>query len=217
MIFKDREEAGRLLAKEIKKRNYQSPFVLAIPRGGVVVGNVIAKELNCPLDIVVVKKIGAPGNQELAIGAVGPEETVIWNEEICKQLEVSSNIKYKVLSIKYKERDEKDKSLRGDKKVPDLKDKTVILVDDGIATGATVEVAIKWIKTKNPQKIVIATPVAPPDSIEKLRPLVDDLICLTVESDFWAVGQFYEEFGQVDDEKVKNIISKFQINKYANK
>lgn len=209
MIFRNREEAGFLLAKEITKKNYVNSFVLAIPRGGVVVGEVIAKELNCPLDIVVVKKIGAPGNPELAIGAVGPEETVVWNEEICERMGINESIKYKALSIKYKERNEKEKALRGTRLPPDLKNKTVILVDDGIATGATVEVAVKWIKTKNPQKIVIATPVAPPDSIETLKPLVDDIICLSVEPDFWAVGQFYENFPQVEDEGVKTIISKY--------
>lgn len=210
MIFKNREEAGRLLAKEIKKRIRRladaNPFVLAIPRGGVVVGDVIAQELSCPLDVVVVKKIGAPGNQELAIGAVGPEGIVVWNEEICGRLGIERPASSRLSRDSGEARQEKEKTLRGNKALADLEDKTVILVDDGIATGATTEVAIKWIKSKNPQKIVIATPVAPPDSIEKLRPLVDDIICLTVESDFWAVGQFYQEFPQVEDEEVMKIL-----------
>lgn len=207
MIFKNREEAGKILAKEIKKKDYLAPFVLAIPRGGVVIGKIVAEKLKCPLDIVVVKKIGAPGNPELAIGAVGPEGVVLWNEDICGRLGIDESIKYEVLSIKYKERDEKEKVLRGDKPAPNLKDKTVILVDDGIATGATIEVAVKWIRSKEPKKIVVAIPVAPPDSVETLRLLVDEIICLSVEPDFWAVGQFYEEFGQVSDEEVIEILN----------
>lgn len=206
MIFKNRKEAGILLAKEIKKKNYLNPFILAIPRGGVVVGDIIAKDLNCPLDIVVVKKIGAPQNPELAMGAVGPEGVVFWNEEICQRLGVDIETRDQKLRTRNKERIEREKILRGNKPLPDLKDKTVILTDDGIATGATVEVAIRWIKTKKPKKIILAIPVAPPDSIKQLKPLVDEIICLSVESDFWAVGQFYEEFTQVEDEEVRKIL-----------
>ncbi len=207
MVFNNRNQAGELLFKEIKKRNYRDPFVLAVPRGGVVVAQVIASKLNCPIDMVVVKKISSPPNPELAIGAVGPEETVVWNKEVCKQLSIDESIKYQVLRIKYKEREEKERTLRGNRPLPDLKEKTVILVDDGIATGATIEAAIKWVKTKNPKKIVLAAPVVPADSVEKLKKLVDETIFLSVEPDFWAVGQFYREFPQVTDEEVINILA----------
>lgn len=206
MIFKDRQEAGSLLVAEIKKRNYQSPIVLAIPRGGVVIGDVIARELNCSLDMVVVKKIGCPGNSELAIGAVGPEDTMIFNEEISKNLGIDEETVSLELRTKNQERNEKERILRGNRPYPDLKSKTVILVDDGIATGATIEVAIKWIKSRNPQKIVLAAPVVPADNLDKLKSLVDEIIFLSIETNFWAVGQFYQNFPQVEDEEVGKIL-----------
>lgn len=206
MIFKDRQEAGSLLVAEIKKRNYQSPIVLAIPRGGVVIGDVIARELNCSLDMVVVKKIGCPGNSELAIGAVGPEDTVVWNEEICQRLGIERPAFVRLMADYGEARKEKEKTLRKDKPLPDLKSKTVILVDDGIATGATIEVAIKWIKSRNPQKIVLAAPVVPADNLDKLKSLVDETIFLSIETNFWAVGQFYQNFPQVEDEEVGKIL-----------
>lgn len=204
-MFKNRQEAGHLLAERLKKISPAEAVVLGLTRGGVVVAREIAQALKIPLDILVVKKIGAPGQEELAIGAVGPEGVVVWDEELCQRLGVDEKIKKEKLKIKNEEREEAERLLRGKEKPLDLGGKTVILADDGIATGASVEAAVAWIKTQNPQKIILAVPVAPPDAIEKLRPEVDDIICLQVESEFWAVGQFYKEFSQVSDEEVIKI------------
>lgn len=181
-------------------------IVLGLARGGVVVASEVARALKVPLDVLVVRKIGAPQEPELAIGAVGPDKIVVWDEELCQRLDLDEEEKKRLLQLKSQEREEKEKFLRRDRPPLDLKGKTVMLVDDGIATGATMEAAVRWIKTQNPQKIILAVPVAPPEAVEKLTPLVNDLICLQVESDFGAVGQFYEEFGQAEDEEVKRIL-----------
>lgn len=205
-MFKDRREAGQLLSQKLKKLKGEELVALGLTRGGVLVAYEIAQNFKAPLDILVVKKIGSPTNEELAIGAVGPDEVVIWEERLCQQLGVDDKQKRRLLNIKFQEREEKEKFFRQGKKALSLKGKAVILVDDGIATGATTQAAITWIKTQNPQKIILAVPVAPPDAVEKLKPLVDELICLKIEPEFWAVGQFYEEFSQVSDEEVIKLL-----------
>lgn len=219
-MFKDRQEAGRLLAEKLKNFKAGEAVVLGLARGGVVTAAEIAKALKASLDVLVVKKIGAPGNPELAIGAVGPpatparsaggrgpKKTVFWNEELCRSFGVDEVYRRKALWVKSSEQKEKEKALRGGRSVVSLKGKIAILVDDGIATGATVEAAITWIRKQKPKKLVLAVPVAPPDTVEKFKTKVDGLICLQIEPDFWAVGQFYKEFPQVEDEQVIKILN----------
>lgn len=205
-VFANRLEAGKLLAEKLKSPKGRETVVLGIARGGVVVAYEVAKKLGAPLDVLVVKKIGAPGNPELAIGAVGPQKTVVWDEELSLRLGVGEDYREYALKQKSAEQKEKEKTLRGQKPLPTLAGKMVILVDDGIATGATTEAAVAWIRNQDPKKIILAVPVAPPDSVEKLRSQVDELICLRIEPDFWAVGQFYQEFPQVEDEEVIELI-----------
>jgi putative phosphoribosyl transferase len=206
-MFQDREQAGKELAAKLQNyKKTKNLIVLAIPRGGVVIGKQLAKSLNCPLDILVTKKIGAPGNPELAIGAIGPNGTVVLNQKLLPQTgankEYIKNQKAKIKEdLKWQQ-----KRLRGKKPQPDLKRKTVILTDDGIATGATIEAAIKWIKTQKPKKLILAIPVAAPDSVAKLTPLVDELICLDQPYFFAAVGQFYQNFPQTSDEEVVQLL-----------
>lgn len=207
-MFRNRQEAGQILAQKLKDFKGKDVIILGLARGGVVVAWEIAEDLQAPFDVLVVRKIGAPGNEELAIGAVGPDKTVFWEEALCRGLGVDENYKKKILEIKAKEREEKEDLLRQGRKALLLKGKAVILVDDGIATGATTQAALFWIKSQKPQKVILATPVAPPEVVEKLRPQVDKLICLKIEPDFWAVGQFYEEFSQVEDKEVKRILDK---------
>ncbi len=206
-MFQDREQAGKELA--VKLQDYKKTknlIVLAVPRGGVVVGKQLAKSLNCPLDILVTKKIGSPGNPELAIGAIGPNGTVVLNRKLAPKTGANDDyLKNQKVKIK-KDLDRQQKRLRGKKRHPDLKKKTVILTDDGIATGATVEAAIKWIKTQKPKKLILAIPVAAPDSVAKLTPLVDKLIWLDQPYFFAAVGQFYQSFPQVSDEEVIQLL-----------
>lgn len=207
-MFKNREEAGRKLAKQLNnltiEQSNNSIVVMAIPRGGVVVGKVLADKLGCPLGVLVVKKIGAPGNPELAIGAMGPDGETIWNLGILGDLGVSKEEMEREIEELRKEVIEKIKKYKI--KNLDLKDKTVILTDDGIATGATMEAAIRYVHGKQPKKIVMALPVAPPETVEKFRNLVDELIVLETPEYFSAVGQFYEEFPQISDEEVVKLL-----------
>jgi len=205
-MFKDRTDAGQKLAEEIKKRNWdlteRDSIILALPRGGVVVAGKIAKDLKLPLDIVVTRKIGAPLNPEYAVAAVG-EHAIILNprEEIDENYLREQTAKER-LEIK-----RRLISFRGKKACPKLEDKITLLVDDGVATGLTMEAAIKELRFYHPQKIIVAVPVAPPDTIDRIKNLVDEIIVLSIEPLFFAVGQFYQSFGQTQDDEVKNILN----------
>ena len=205
-MFKSREQAGQLLAQDLLRYKDRKAVVLAIPRGGVVVGRAVADELDATLDTVVVRKIGAPGNEELAIGAVGPNGIAVWNEDLLPWLGIGRRAMEGLLQEKEQERRERERRLRGASPLPNLTGRGVILVDDGIATGSTVAVAAKWVKSQKPERIVLAVPVAPEEAVARLRELVDEVVCLSMPEEFFAVGQFYEEFPQVSDEEVKELL-----------
>jgi len=205
-VFQNRTQAGRLLAEKLKHLKGEETIVLVIPRGGVVVGAEIAKALSCPLDIIVTKKIGAPGNPELAIGAVGPEMIKVIDESLARRTGADEEYIEREIKKLSNEVIKKEKRLRSEKKPLEISGKTVILTDDGIATGATTQAALEYIKTKQPKKLILAIPVAPLESVEKLKPLVDEFIYLSTPALFWAVGQFYQEFEQVEDEEVIKIL-----------
>ena len=204
-MFKDREEAARLLAEKLKHLKSEDLVVLAIPRGGVVVGKILAQTLKCPLSVMVVRKLGAPGNPELAIGAVGPDGVSIIDWELARQTGADNDYIEDMIAEKKREIEERLKIFQ--KKPPDLANKVVILTDDGIATGATTEAAIAWIKMQKPNKIVLAVPVAPPETVEKFKNLVDELFVLEMPAFFSAVGQFYQEFPQIEDEEVIQLLA----------
>lgn len=209
MTFKDRREAGRKLAETLEEyKNSKDAILLALPRGGVVVADEIAKELNLPLDIVVPRKIGSPQNPEYAIGAITETGEGVWNkgeiEDIDKEW-LEKEIE--------KEKDEAKRRLkiyRGGKPPLALKNKIVILIDDGIATGLTLLAAIKSVKKQNPLKIIVAAPVGASDSVQIIKKEVDEVVCLYTPTFFGAVGSFYEEFGQTSDEEVINILQKYK-------
>jgi len=206
-VFQNRVQAGKLLSEKLKHLKGEDVVVLAIPRGGVVVGAEIAKSLSCPLDIIVTKKIGAPGNPELAIGAVGRGGVRVIDWGLARRTgadEEYVNQKTKQLN---NEITMKEKRLRDERKPLEIEGKIVILTDDGIATGATAEAAIKVIQSQTPKKLIVAMPVAPPESVKKLKSLVDEVICLSTPALFWAVGQFYQGFEQVGDEEVIRILN----------
>ncbi|PJE67514.1 phosphoribosyl transferase [Candidatus Shapirobacteria bacterium CG10_big_fil_rev_8_21_14_0_10_40_9] len=207
-MFKNREEAGRKLAdKLLSYKATKNLIVLAIPRGGVVVGKILSQALNCPLDVLITRKIGAPGNPELAVGAVGPGGIRIIDWELAKRVGADGEYLKAQSSKLQSEIQEREKKFRARKKPLEVTGKTVILTDDGIATGATIEAAIAWLKSQKAKKIILAVPVAPPEVVEKLRPLVDELICLDQPEFFAAVGQFYQEFEQVTDDKVVQLLA----------
>lgn len=203
-MFKDRKDAGQLLAKQLLQyKNKKDVFVLGIPRGGVVVAHEVAKALNVPLDIIIIKKIGYPGQEELALGAVSLDGFYI-NEEIA--FSVSKEYINEQIKIKQEEVKKRYSLFTGNKISYSLKNKTIILIDDGIATGATLIMAIQILRKQSPKKIIVAIPVAPPDTIKRLEKLVDIVVCLHEPIDFMAIGQFYSDFKQVEDEEVKRCL-----------
>lgn len=203
-MFKDRAEAGQLLAKElIQYKNKKDVLVLGIPRGGIVVAYEMAKALKAPLDIIVIKKIGFPGQEELALGAVGIDSYYL-NEELSAGISedyIKEHVKQKQQEVK-----KRYELFRGKKAMYSVKNKIVIVVDDGIATGATMIMAVQILKKQNPKKIVLAIPVAPPDTVKKLKTIADEVICLHAPVFFMAIGQFYHEFQQVEDEEAKQYL-----------
>ncbi len=204
-MFQDREEAGRLLAEKLSKcKNDKDTIVLGIPRGGIVVAYYVAKELNVKMDVLVVRKIGFPGNEEFAIGAASQDSFFV-NEEVSREL--SEEFLSEQIKAKQDEAMEKTKLLRGTKPIHDLKGKNVIIVDDGIATGATISMAISIIRKSGPKKIIAAIPVAPPESVKELEKIADEVVCLLTPKYFAAVGQFYRDFRQVSDEEAVRFLA----------
>lgn len=223
-LFKDRTQAAEELAEEIKSyltsigisegtEESKSLIVLAIPRGGVITGDVVASRLRCDMDIIVSRKIGAEYNSELAIGALLPDGSYFINERIANMLNTSQVYIDKQVKIQKKEIERRLIEFRGDKEYGNrLNGRIVILVDDGIATGSTIIAAARWIKEKhNCKRLIIAVPVAPAtnDTIDKLDEIADKVIILSIVREFYAVGQFYENFDQVEDKEVKEIMKKY--------
>ena len=207
MIFKDRVDAAQKLAKKLEWIKNECPVILAIPRGGVVTGDVIAKTLGLSLDIVVSRKIGAPYNPELAIGAVVHDGSFFPNSDLINMLGISKEHIAEKISEQLEEIRRRLVKFRG-RIDYDLKDKTVVLVDDGIATGATVFVALEWIKRQKPKEIVVAVPVGPRETIEKLSKLAT-VVVLHDPVVFGAVGEFYDSFDQVEDYQVAEIMNSY--------
>ena len=201
MLFKNRLQAGKKLAEKLANyKNKKDVIILGIPRGGVEVAFSVAKALKAPLSVVVTKKIGHPFNPELAIGAVSPDNYIL--DEDYKDREGYAKKAIKELNAEIKKRYKK----YTEGKLPQLNDKIAIVVDDGLATGHTMLAAIKHVKSKSPKKIIVAIPVAAQDSYEKVKLLADEAICLHVPIFFSAVGSFYHEFEQLDDEEVKGYL-----------
>ena len=205
MVYKNRVEAGKLLAKKLK--GVKEPLVLAIPRGGVEVAFEVAKKLKCPLDITVARKLGAPTNPELAIGAVTAEGDIYLDEDLIGRSKIHHDYIVDVREKEMKEAQRREKTYRSSKE-KSLKGKTVILVDDGLATGATMEVVVRSVKRKGAKKVIVAIPVAPQETVEKFKKIVDEVVVLSIPESFYAIGQFYSDFPQVSDEDVVDILSK---------
>ena len=208
-MFKDRIDAGWQLANKIKEQypvshDIKNGIILALPRGGVVVGAEVAKVLNMPLDIIVTRKIGVPGNPEYAVAAVSEHELIVSSRENPDKKYLEEETKNERQEIARRVRE-----YRGDRPEIDLKNKTAIIVDDGLATGLTMEVALREVRQKNPRRIILAVPVAPPETIERLKPLADRTVVLNIEPMFFAVGQFYTDFSQISDLEVKNLLKDY--------
>ncbi len=208
-MFKDRIDAGTQLAEELLGFKSQNVVVLAIPRGGLPLGAIVAKALNAPLDVALTKKIGHPYNKEYAIGAVSLENLIL-NDAIGV---TKAYIEEETTRLRKKLKERHNQYYKNNEP-QNLKDKTVIIIDDGIATGNTIMVTIELVKMQNPNKIVVAIPVAPPSTVRKLEnvPEVDEVICLETPFNFHAVGQFYEEFNQVSDQEAINLLEESNEN-----
>ncbi|MEM1575333.1 MAG: phosphoribosyltransferase [Nitrososphaerota archaeon] len=208
MLFKDRTQAGQRLAEKLLEYKDKDVIILAIPRGGVVVAYEIAKVLNAPLDLIIPRKIGAPYQPELAIGAVTQDGTIILNEDIVSYLPIPENYIKAEAERQKKEIERRLIKYKGSTIEPNVENKIVIIVDDGIATGATMIAAIVSIRKKKPLKIVVAIPVAPPESLEKIKEYADEIVCLQTPEPFFAIGQFYERFEQLEDEEVIDLLNR---------
>ena len=205
--FRDRTDAGERLGAALRERGIEADIVLAIPRGGLPLGRPIADALEAPLDVVVVKKIGAPGNSEYAIGAVASDGTLWRNEAAIASTGVDESY------IERKQREEGQAARRKadryrDDGQPDLAGKSVIVVDDGVATGSTARASLELIRTENPERVVFAVPVGPPDTIADLQTVADEVVCLETPRGFRGVGQFYEVFDQVTDEEAMEYLDR---------
>jgi putative phosphoribosyl transferase len=207
-LFADRSEAGRRLAERLLRFKDQRPVVLALPRGGVPVGFEVAQALDAPLDLVLVRKIGAPFQPELAVGAVvdgGRPETVV-NDEMVREFQIPESYIAEESARQLQEIERRrGLYLAGRARVP-VEGRTAIVVDDGIATGATMEAALHATRRANPKRLVLATPVAPPDTIARLRPQADEVVCLATPRLFAAIGAFYDDFRQLSDEEVVDLL-----------
>lgn len=209
-IFKDRKEAGQLLAEEVARHEYADPIVFGLPRGGVPVAAEVAAKLKAPLDVILVRKIGAPMQPELAVGAVvdGDAPEIVRNEELIRELGLSED-DFREEAQRQLEIIEARRKLwvAGRPRIP-VKDKTAIIVDDGIATGATVRASLHALKKLGSKRTVVATPVAPLQAVEALREEADDVICLETPEYFGAIGFFYLDFSQVSDAEVSRLLDR---------
>ena len=206
--FRNRTEAGKLLAsKLIQYANRPDVLVLGIPRGGVPVAFEAATALNAPLDICLVRKLGVPGNKELAMGAIAAGGFEVLNEDLLDWLRISGHTIAEVGERELQELQRRDRIYRGERPLPNIRDRIVILVDDGLATGSTMRAAIGVLKHQQPQRLIIAVPVAPIDTCNELRAEVDEIVCLMTPKHFSGIGRWYEDFTQTTDEQVCELLN----------
>ena len=206
MLFEDRGDAGRRLAERLKSYADECPVVFALPRGGVPVGVEVSRSLGAPLEVIIARKLGAPGQPEFGIGAVAPGGVRILNERAVRALGIPEDYLERVSARESEEVARRLRLFRGDRPYPDLGERTVILVDDGLATGVTARAALAALRHLNPGRLVLAVPVCAPQTAELLHPETDDLICLLMPDDLEAVGLWYRNFEQVPDEEVVRLL-----------
>ncbi len=207
-LFANRIQAGQQLGAAMQNVSFKDGLVLAIPRGGVVVGYEVADALNLPLDVIVPRKLGAPGNPEYAIGAMTEDGTVILDENAVEYLNVPPDYIERESATQKLEIQRRMRLYRQDAPYPDLKDRDVIVVDDGIATGSTMKAALASVRNCGANTVTAAIPVGPPSTIEALKKLADRVVCLFTPESFFAIGEFFEDFSQTSDDEVIYLLRK---------
>ena len=209
--FRDRREAGQMLAKKLSRyANRPDVIVLALPRGGVPVAYEVAQALGVPLDVFLVRKLGLPGYEELAMGAIASGGVRVLNEQVVNSMGIPENVIDAVASWEQQELERRERVYRGDQPPPDVRGKTVILVDDGLATGATMQAAVRALRQQEQRRIVVAVPTAAPETCEQFKREADEAICAITPEPFYAVGLWYEDFSQTTDEDVRELLAQAQ-------
>ena len=207
-LYRDRLEAGRILATKLTAyADRKDVVVLALPRGGVPVAFEVAKALQAPLDVFVVRKLGVPGHEELAMGAIATGGVCVVNEHVVQMLAIPDVVIEEVAEREQKELERRERLYRDDLPPSDVRDRTVILVDDGLATGSTMRAAIASLRKLQPARIVVAVPVAAPVVCDEFRAEVDEIVCASTPEPFFGVGYWYEDFSQTSDEEVHDLLA----------
>lgn len=208
-VFRDRTEAGRVLATQLKEHAHRpNVIVLGLPRGGVVVAFEVAKAIQAPLDVLVVRKLGVPGQEELAMGAIASGGMQVLNQYLIRRLGITPQEVDEVICQEQQELARRERLYHTVRPPLEVTDKVVILVDDGIATGSTMQAAISALRQKNPAKIIVAVPVAAPSSYETFQKEADEMVCLMAPEPFYAVGQWYQDFSTTTNDEVKLLLEK---------
>jgi putative phosphoribosyl transferase len=209
MYFRNRTEAGHLLAQLLDRyKDRDDVVVLALPRGGVPVAYEVARELNAPLDIFIVRKLGAPGHEELAMGALASGGVRVLNDDVVRHLNISSAAIESATEREQRELERREHLYRGDRPSVPIHDRVVIIVDDGLATGSTMKAALEAIRRQKPSRLIVAVPTAPSETCEQLRKHADEVVCAITPEPFYAVGGSYGNFEQTTDDEVRDLINR---------
>jgi predicted phosphoribosyltransferase len=209
VIFRDRTDAGKYLAAKLAKyANRPDVLILALPRGGVPVAYEVAKQLGAPLDVFLVRKLGVPGYEELAMGALASGGVRVINEDVVRQLDIPAEVIEAVAETEQRELERRERAYRGDRPPPDVKGRIVILIDDGLATGSTMRAAAAALRKQGPARIVVAVPVSSPETCNEFRREVDEVVCAVTPEPFRGVGLWYEDFSQTTDEEVRDLLER---------
>ena len=207
MTFRDRTEAGQELARRLMRYTHRPDvLVLGLPRGGVPVADVVARALHAPLDTIVVRKLGVPGQEELALGAIASGGSRVLNEAVVQELGIPEQVVEAITSREQQELARRERLYRGDRPGFKVRGRTIILVDDGLATGATMRAAIAALRQQSPTRIVVAVPVAPSVVCQRLRVVADEVVCLLTPEHFFGVGRWYQDFSPVTDDEVRGLL-----------
>jgi len=208
-LFRDRKDAGEKLAEELSHyAGREDVLVLGLPRGGVPVAFEVAKALDAPLDVFLVRKLGAPGQRELAVGAIASGGVRVLNTEVVRMMRLSQQAIEQIAAREQQELERRERAYRGDRPRPEVQGQTVVLVDDGLATGASMRAAVTALREREPGRIVVAVPTAAPETCADFEDEVDEVVCATTPQPFFGVGAWYADFSQTTDEEVRELLSK---------